>query len=384
MATETFNSSSTWTVPANLVGNVVTVECYGAGAGGGRFNAAGGGGGGAYSSSVIAVTPGNVETISVGAGGAGGAVSSNGSDGGDTFFRSTATVLAKGGSGGQQVSGGQGGQASSGVGTTKRSGGNGGSGANVLPGAGGGGGGSGSSSSNGSNGGDGSGVTSGAGGAGAGSGGAGGDGSASIGGSAGTAPGGGGGGNGNNGFIAGVGGAGAAGRIVLTWEVRPEPEIRGSWTIHEGIVERWTDAGMDAAVKALGQWASLSTSEKARFQALNDTESRPKTPFPYVVYQVGEFPVRVFGDSGGHDTEHGICWSYRVTFTVHAKTKQLARQLAKSIAGQFLDKMLCVSPDEWIATNDAGDFSFREGDENWAWRLMYDVVVMANYLTNRG
>lgn len=202
--TDTFNSSTTWTAPAGVTS--VIVEAWGGGAGGGTgSNAYGGGGGGAYSSGTVSVTAGNNYTVSVGLGGA------PISNGGDSWFSTSGTVMAKGGVKGLDDTGGAGGDASSGVGTTKFSGGSGGNVSNNGRG-GGGGGGSATSTANGGNGSSGSGNAGGAGGSGQGAGGAGGNSGANNGGD-GTAPGGGGGGGGSTGSS----GSGAAGRITLTY-----------------------------------------------------------------------------------------------------------------------------------------------------------------------
>lgn len=146
--TAILTSGNSWTVPSNVYS--ITVECWGGG--GGRSanagRACGGGGGGAYAKkNSLTVTPGSSISYSIGVGGAGSSTGS-GNPGGDTWFSSTSTVLAKGGSGVSQSSstGGAGGLASSSVGDVKYSGGKGGNGtgSGCCEGAGGGGGAAGS------------------------------------------------------------------------------------------------------------------------------------------------------------------------------------------------------------------------------------------------
>jgi len=207
-----------WKCPPGVTS--VTVECLGGGGGGGRggiTSGAGGdgGGGGAYSKKLnIAVTPGELYTVEVGAGG------NSDTTGGDTWFKSLITVLAKGGQHGQHHDGGfalgKGGQASAGVGDVKFSGGDGAG--NALNA----GGGAGSSAGTAANGAAGLVPTvpevGGAGGtapAGGGNGGKGGN--IDRDGNIGSAPGGGGGGAGRGSSTIKKGGKGAGGKIILTY-----------------------------------------------------------------------------------------------------------------------------------------------------------------------
>ena len=87
-----FTTSGSFTVPAGVTS--ITVETWGAGGKGSTLStnmAGGGGGGGAYAKKVIATSPGTVFTVNVGTG------ATTTAAGGDSWFGSTATVLAKGG-----------------------------------------------------------------------------------------------------------------------------------------------------------------------------------------------------------------------------------------------------------------------------------------------
>jgi hypothetical protein len=199
-ATVIFLATGTFTVPTGITS--VIVECWAGGAGGapdGTTNGGNGGGGGAYSRSTLAVTGGNTYTVTVGTGGASNAA------GTDSWFNTSGTILAKGGT----IS--TGGAAASGIGDVKFSGGDGAAGA--VAGAGGGGGGG---AGDASNGGAASGATGGTGGtAGGGNGGNGGP--TSTVGSPGVVPGGGGGGGGFNVLGTSNGGAGANGKVTIQW-----------------------------------------------------------------------------------------------------------------------------------------------------------------------
>lgn len=207
---ETFNSSTTWSCPADIY--VARVEIWGGGGGGGGHSfssGGGGGGGGAYSMMVCGVVPEDDYVVTVGSAGSAGSTFSSGGTGGDSTFRNqsfTLIVVVKGGSGGSGFSSGGAGGQLFGNGDVRFIGGTGGNATSSSLGGGGGG----AAGSN-ANGGNGSGATAGTAGTGGGNGGAGGNNGA---GTAGTAPGGGGGGSGNS---SNNGGAGAAGRITITY-----------------------------------------------------------------------------------------------------------------------------------------------------------------------
>lgn len=94
---QTYTSSGTWTAPVGVTSLVV--ETWGGGGGGGGADVGGnfggnGGGGGGYSRKLVAVTPGNVYTVTVGAAGSGvGDVTTSGGDG-------NLNVISRGGGGG--------------------------------------------------------------------------------------------------------------------------------------------------------------------------------------------------------------------------------------------------------------------------------------------
>jgi hyaluronate lyase len=228
----TYNSSTTWTCPANVT--AVQVECWGAGGAGGSGskpvsgNAFGGGGaGGSYAKkNSVSVVPGTSYTISIGAGGISvlsvSTASPTSVPGGDSWFGfgSVKNCLAKGGAGGQSVissgsgivgNGGTGSSADN-IGDVVFAGGNGLAGQGTSTNTGGGGGSSAGTASAGMN------ATSYLGASAVSGGGAGGNGKDSNGeGSQGGSPGGGGGGaRGSSVGSQSLGGTGGAGQIVLT------------------------------------------------------------------------------------------------------------------------------------------------------------------------
>lgn len=160
-------SGVSWTVPADWNSLNNSIECIGGGGhGSGTGSTGGGGGGGAYSKIInLALTPGASVSYQIGAAGGAGVAA-------DSWFSSTATLLAKGGVSATTNTGAFGGFAASGVGTTLYSGGNGGNAAGNAGGGGGGGaagnlgdgknGGSASNDGGGGGGGNGGGTTNGA------------------------------------------------------------------------------------------------------------------------------------------------------------------------------------------------------------------------------
>lgn len=124
MTTEIFNSgTSTWIVPPTVTS--VTIELWGGGGGGGAGeNGAGsgeiggGGGAGGYCSKVVAVTPGDSISYSVGSGGSGQSLDSDLDGGsGSSTTCSTFSLTAFGGSGGGSFSSGGGAEGLGGIAT---------------------------------------------------------------------------------------------------------------------------------------------------------------------------------------------------------------------------------------------------------------------------
>jgi hypothetical protein len=119
---QTFASSGTFTVSANVY--VIKVRVWAGGGSGGSSTgagAAGGGGGGGYTEGAFAVTPGATYTVTVGAGGAIVSGSANGNNGGTSSFVGAGinAVASGGGAGGGSAGGASvGGSAGSSSGAT--------------------------------------------------------------------------------------------------------------------------------------------------------------------------------------------------------------------------------------------------------------------------
>ena len=165
------------------------------------------------------------------------------------------------------------------------------------------------------------------------------------------------------------------------------PFTRGSWTLHEALVERWEDAGLDDEFRAL--WPVPA---ETRYNPLHDTEARPTPPGPYCTYELPE------GDIEGHDSgKQGNTENQQIripaTFQIYAKStttrsgKAIARDLAKKVAAAFdpgnIFGALPILDDAHHTTQRQSDFPVREGDTEWKWVLQYDFVLDAEYLSPR-
>ncbi len=104
----TFTANGVWTCPVGITS--VLIDAWGGGGGGGSganginsstLSACGGSGGGGSvrSSAVVAVTPGTIYAVNIGAGGTPGYLGLDGGDGGDTSFDGTVAVFAGAGGG---------------------------------------------------------------------------------------------------------------------------------------------------------------------------------------------------------------------------------------------------------------------------------------------
>lgn len=254
--TETFSATVTWkcrnATDDGFNVTAVNAEVRGGGAGGGAGGtgaAGGGGGGGGFSKTDgLAVTPSTNYTVTV------AATAAVGVNGNSSWFNTTGTILARGGTAGTAASGvlgttpGTGGAgaptSAPAVGTTKFAGGNGAAGTTLAFGAGGGG------AGDAGDGGNASGATPGVGGT------AGGGGGGSGAGSGGVVPGGGG---SSGGTLSTAAGTGAAGQDQLNYlrqfvrgisETAPAADYGANLvtgTFEDGTVEGWTGIGCTMA-----------------------------------------------------------------------------------------------------------------------------------------
>lgn len=146
---------------------------------------------------------------------------------------------------------------------------------------------------------------------------------------------------------------------------------RGSWSLTEAVVTRWTESGLDG--KFTATWPAASVGQ---YSALNDDEARPGTPLPYCVLEQPP-DGRLGGDSGtgGSAKEYR---DIRFTLTIFANGKYAAGRLARRVAmameserlpmpGDQMDRMIRLFRDI--------DNSQREEDLVHSWTLTYRAVI---------
>ena len=158
-------------------------------------------------------------------------------------------------------------------------------------------------------------------------------------------------------------------------------ETRGSWTIDEGIAARWDASGLDATFRA--EWDD----SQADYQPLNDEEARPQTPTPYCVYEKGTPNIVEHHTGAASGGEHQQIQEIPIQFTIHAQStasesgKLIAKRMAKEVMTAFDPgtDILTIDPDCHIITYRGPDFDVRTGDEEWAWVILYDILIDTVY-----
>lgn len=158
-------------------------------------------------------------------------------------------------------------------------------------------------------------------------------------------------------------------------------DVRGSWTVDEGIAARWKSSNLDAVFRA--EWDAGNDG----YLPLNDEEARPETPFPYCVYEKGEPDIVQHHTGAASGADHQQIQRIPVQFTIHAKStasesgKQIAKRMAVEVITAFDPgtDSLTMTPDCHIITYRGPDFDVRTGDEEWAWVILYDLLIDAAY-----
>jgi|TARA_Y100000310_G_C20693571_1_gene823968 hypothetical protein len=162
--------------------------------------------------------------------------------------------------------------------------------------------------------------------------------------------------------------------------------IRGSWTLHEAIINRWDEKDLDADFKAL--WPDDT---ETRYPVLSEdgpelgAPSNP--PGPYCVYGI-QAQNNLTHMTGKTSTTELQFQPHLVQFVIHAKetssatAKSIAQGLAKLVATAFDDMTaLDISPDAHVVTIRQPDFGVREGEKEYAWTLQYLITIDCEYDT---
>jgi hypothetical protein len=156
-------------------------------------------------------------------------------------------------------------------------------------------------------------------------------------------------------------------------------DARGSWLLDDAIAKRWDESGLDDVVIAYRERTSS-------LPPLCNTEARPDTPHPYVVYE--RLTPSVDGHSTGVVSNHQQQYqSISIQFRIHAKPATgksetlVAREIAVAIRRYFDPEAepLEMLPDKHIQTIPDGDYSLREGDDEEIIVLPYLIQVDATY-----
>ena len=160
--------------------------------------------------------------------------------------------------------------------------------------------------------------------------------------------------------------------------------MSGSWSIDNGVHRRWRDSGIGEHFKKY--WPDPASTA---YNPWNDSEARPKTPLPFVVYEKGVSVKQ--GESTGSQCEQTVkveYWRVPITFRIHAATpkpdrvgygltgKQIAEELAKLIVATYQDsagRLDLDDDDRHIQTHIGEDHHVREDDDVWLWIIQLDI-----------
>ena len=163
------------------------------------------------------------------------------------------------------------------------------------------------------------------------------------------------------------------------------PVPRGSWTLDEAVKKQWDDSGVETKIR---EYWPVADKTATYYPVLHDGEARPVPPGPYVVYE--KMTPVVIGHMSGMDgvQSENQLQSVLLQFTVHAKSnssisgKYVARKIAGLVADAFDPDTSPwpIEDDTMVSVLRGPDFHVREGDEEWAWVLQYEVMIDATYL----
>lgn len=165
--------------------------------------------------------------------------------------------------------------------------------------------------------------------------------------------------------------------------------VRGSWEIHEAIVTRWSESGLDDSF--LEEYESPGDNKHS---ILSEREAEPDQTGPYCVFEIlqptidGNSSGKTKTDGVGGNTEESQQYlDFPVQFRIICKSsdeesgKDIAIRLAKKVAETYkpANKLPMPGSDQLILTTQTGDYSVRTGDQVWEWFLFYNYKIDATY-----
>ena len=158
----------------------------------------------------------------------------------------------------------------------------------------------------------------------------------------------------------------------------------GTPELHKAMKNAWDAAALDDVVK--GYW---SVGDRPAFEALNDTEAAPGTPFPYVVYEQEPAVVtdRMSGEEHLNLTVIDIPWRFRIYAkdTADYPCKTIAVALAERIfrvfgghpSSSYTPITLDISGYGHLLTQYTTDYGARIGEKIYLWTIEYLIRLDA-------
>lgn len=150
--------------------------------------------------------------------------------------------------------------------------------------------------------------------------------------------------------------------------------------LHRAINASWDAHGLDWEFKRL--WDEPL---RTRFEALNDGEAMPGTPYPYlVIEQSPDTTVTRMSGHAGVEEKHEI-HDAPFQFRIHAKTRDGDSRTAKEIAAELAELVLMkygghptVPPKNLALLNGnvlfarrLADWGVKTGDDEYLWIISY-------------
>lgn len=168
--------------------------------------------------------------------------------------------------------------------------------------------------------------------------------------------------------------------------------MSASWTIDKAIKLRWNEHQLDQLFRAF--WDDPADT---KFLPFNDTEARPRTPWPYCVYESMQ-GFRTSRSTGAVCEPHKSIeyWTFPVQFSIHASRNngRSGKEIAYELLGRpnsgdapndgygilkaFDDsagRLAMEGDDVHIQTHVEGDIATREDENEWVVTLLLNIEI---------